>query len=249
MLRREVAIRIIGDIVLSDSPSETLKAWRERFHITQAQLAKKMGVSPSVISDYESGRRKSPGINFIKRYVLSLIELDEERGSNTLMTLAKLFNVRGDLWKVIIDLCDFKRPITIGDFCKRLGAELLTCPESKDIFIMGYTLVDSIRLLFDIPSYEYLKLYGTTTQRAAIFAKVERGRSPIVAVKAMQAVTGGLRPALIMLHGPKSVKDVDEIALIVAKREELPVAWIPPLEISDVVRILKKIAQEVGIKK
>ena len=248
MLRREVAIRIVGDIVLSEVPGECMRIWRERFRVTQAQLAKKMGVSPSVISDYESGRRKSPGINFIKRYVLSLLEIDEEKGGLTITTLAKLFNIRGNLWKVVIDICNFRKPITIDAFCRKLGAQLITCPESKDAVIMGYTLVDSIKLLFEIPAYEYLNLYDTTTQRAAIFANVERGRSPIVAIKAMQAVTGGLRPALVVLHGPESVGKVDNVAMKVAEMEEIPVAWIPPLEIDALVKALRKIAQEVGVK-
>ena len=53
--------RIAGEIALSSNPGRTIKKWREEFGLSQHQLADAMGVSHSVISDYESGRRKSPG--------------------------------------------------------------------------------------------------------------------------------------------------------------------------------------------
>ena len=36
---------------------DALKAWRECEEITQAQFFKKLGISPSSLSDLESGRR------------------------------------------------------------------------------------------------------------------------------------------------------------------------------------------------
>lgn len=66
---------IAGSVVLSDNPPQQLKYWRKRFGIKQVDLAKKMDITPSVLSDYEKGRRPSPGVNFIKRYILALYEL------------------------------------------------------------------------------------------------------------------------------------------------------------------------------
>lgn len=66
---------IAGSIVLSENPAHQLKYWRKKFGIKQADLAKKMEITPSVLSDYEKGRRPSPGVNFIKRYLLALYEL------------------------------------------------------------------------------------------------------------------------------------------------------------------------------
>ena len=37
-----------------------------------------MNITPSVLSDYEKGRRPSPGVNFIKRYLLALSELRKQ---------------------------------------------------------------------------------------------------------------------------------------------------------------------------
>jgi len=66
---------IAGSVVLSENPPQQLKYWRKRFGIKQADLARKMDITPSVLSDYEKGRRPSPGVNFIKRYLLALYDL------------------------------------------------------------------------------------------------------------------------------------------------------------------------------
>ncbi len=78
---------IAGCIVMSDSPSRELKVWRSKFGIKQAELARKMEITPSVLSDYEKGRRPSPGVGFIKKYLLALYELAgknaQERATTT----------------------------------------------------------------------------------------------------------------------------------------------------------------------
>lgn len=71
---------IAGSVVLSDNPPQQLKFWRKKFGIKQADLAKKMAITPSVLSDYEKGRRPSPGANFIKRYLQALYELASQNG-------------------------------------------------------------------------------------------------------------------------------------------------------------------------
>ncbi|HEX2557610.1 MAG TPA: helix-turn-helix domain-containing protein [Nitrososphaera sp.] len=72
--------QIAGSVVLSDTPPQQLKYWRKKFGIKQADLARKMDITPSVLSDYEKGRRPSPGVNFIKRYLLALYELARANG-------------------------------------------------------------------------------------------------------------------------------------------------------------------------
>jgi predicted transcriptional regulator len=71
---------IAGAVVLSDNPPQQLKFWRKKFGVKQADLAKKMAITPSVLSDYEKGRRPSPGANFIKRYLQALYELAQSGG-------------------------------------------------------------------------------------------------------------------------------------------------------------------------
>jgi putative transcriptional regulator len=71
---------IAGSVVLNDNPPQQLKYWRKKFGVKQADLAKKMAITPSVLSDYEKGRRPSPGANFIKRYLQALYELAQSNG-------------------------------------------------------------------------------------------------------------------------------------------------------------------------
>src|SRR5437899_10347027 len=69
--------KIAGEIALSDQPGKTMRKWREELRISQTELATHMRVSPSVISDYEAGRRTSPGIKTIHRLVDALLEIDQ----------------------------------------------------------------------------------------------------------------------------------------------------------------------------
>ena len=59
--------KIAGEITLSPKPGQTIRKWRSVFGLSQTDLANYLKLSPSVISDYESGRRKSPGIKTIKK--------------------------------------------------------------------------------------------------------------------------------------------------------------------------------------
>jgi predicted transcriptional regulator len=59
-VREVLARRIAGEIILSNKPGATMRKWRELFAVSQTTLSDKMLLSSSVISDYESGRRKSP---------------------------------------------------------------------------------------------------------------------------------------------------------------------------------------------
>jgi putative transcriptional regulator len=71
---------IAGSVVLSENPPQQLKYWRKKFGIKQADLARKMDITPSVLSDYEKGRRPSPGVNFIRRYLIALYDLAKSSG-------------------------------------------------------------------------------------------------------------------------------------------------------------------------
>jgi putative transcriptional regulator len=79
---------IAGSVVLSENPPQQLKYWRKKFSVKQADLARKMDITPSVLSDYEKGRRPSPGVNFIKRYLLALYELAKSNGHTATAELA-----------------------------------------------------------------------------------------------------------------------------------------------------------------
>jgi len=236
--QRELAVRIAGEIVFSEDVGRALRNWRQRFMVSTTELAHYLKISPSVISDYESGRRKSPGIGFVRKVVSALIKIDEERGGRITEPLKRLYTGSEALREAIIDIRDFVEPISIGEFCEKIKAELVVGEDAEFKPLLGYTVVDSIKLVLEVPSSDYLKLYGSTSQRAAIFVKVSTGRSPLVALKAMQAGLGSLRPGLIVLHGAKAV---DKLAVIIAKNEGIPLALSKAPTQQELLNMLKSV--------
>ncbi len=226
---KALADKISGDIVFSDTPGRTIKKWRQIFEISQKELAQKLGVSPSVISDYESDRRKSPGVNFIRRIIEAMLEIDKERGYKTVSKYRDLLS--GFKLDVIIDMREFEDLVGVKEFAKVIDGEMLT---DYDKFVSGYTIVDSIKAILSLNAYDFYRLYGFTTERALIFTKVSTGRSPMVAVR-----VANLKPTVVVLHGIDA-RDVDEIAIKLAEIERIPlIATQIPLD--DMIRALRSI--------
>lgn len=220
MSYQHVAIYIAGDIIVSDNPGEAIKKWRLIFGLTQTAIATRLKTSPSVISDYESGRRKFPGSRFVKKFVQALIETDLERGGIVINLLERQL-LKEKFWIAVLDMREFIEPVPVSNFLQAIDAEVIVSPPAG-LDVHGYTIVDSVRLVLEVPSVEYVRLYGSTTQRAAIFTKVSTGRSPMIAIKSMSAVLS-VKPALVVLHGIKS-EAVDPLAVEIAKRGHIPLA-------------------------
>lgn len=214
LARERLAKNIIGEIVLSDSPEKVIRKWREIFKVSQRGLAGKLGITSSVISDYESGRRKSPGIRVIRKYVEALLSLDMERGGEVVGSFSREYESR-PISPAIVDIREFPEGVSIKEFCEAINAVPLVSPaQEHDIY--GYTIIDSVRAITELSFSELIKLYGITTQRALIFTKVSTGRTPMVAIKMTN-----LRPGLVVLHG---LSEVDSIATSIAKAEGIPLA-------------------------
>jgi len=218
---------IAGDVIMARRPGEAMKKWRELFHVTQAELAREMGVSPSVISDYESGRRKSPGTRFVRKWVSALLAIDEARGGRLIMELSRLERMRGD---AILDMREFPRPISIREFCEAIRAEVVACRGEVDKPIYGYTLIDSIRAIESLSGWEFLQIFGYTSERALIFTGVKHGRSPMVAVRISM-----LKPGLVVMHGARP----DELAIRLAELEKIPLAHVRELDLEGLVEALR----------
>ncbi len=209
MNEQELAERIAGEIALSKEPGKTMRKWRETFGISVSELAERMGVSPSVISDYESGRTRSPGIQFIRRYVTSLIEIDKERGGEKLRVYTVL--EKND---AIIDIYDYKVPVKAKDIVEKIEGIVHAYEEGLDRPIHGYTFLDSIKAIINFTALDYLKVYGLSNERALIFAGVVYGRSPMIAVRSHP-----IKPAIVIYDRPGKV---DELAILLAEKEKIP---------------------------
>lgn len=219
--------RIIGEIILSDSPGEIMRRWREVFGITQLEIAQRLEISPSVISDYEGGRRKSPGSVFIKRFVKGLIDLDDSTGGKVIKQFSTIFKPSSD---AILDLREFSSPISLKDLMKVIQGEILACDYLSSKKLLGYTVVDSIKAILSMSGSDFLQLIGTTSERAVIFTKTSTGRSPMVAVRVTP-----LKPAAVVLHG---VKKLDKLAIELAKAERIPLVLSKKATIEELLKSL-----------
>ena len=90
-VKNALAEKIAGEITLSPKPGQTIRKWRKIFKISQSELAYFLDTYPSVICDYESGRRKSPGIQTVRKIVTAFLEIDAKKNSERILNRYQLF--------------------------------------------------------------------------------------------------------------------------------------------------------------
>jgi putative transcriptional regulator len=230
-VRDVLARRIAGEIVLSPSPGATMRKWRALLQVSQVEVAEGLGLSPSVISDYETGRRRSPGSAFIRRFVETLLDIEEGRGGRYLQQLARITLDPGD---VFLDIREFAAPATIGDICEALKCDVLVGEEALGQDVFGYTVIDSVKAIQMLSGLDFYRIFGATSERALIFVGVSRGRSPMIAVK-----ISPFKPRIVVLQG--KIVEVDPLAVGLARNEGIPLA-VSRLESQDeVVEALLKV--------
>src|SRR3989338_47588 len=215
VLQEKILKVIGGEVVISNNVGEVLKKWRANFEVSQKNLAKELNITPSVVCDYESGRRKSPGIKVVKKYIDALISLDKKDGSKIINSFRQTVQPK-QLDNTIVNLKEFFGGINISDFCKTIDADFLVSGGNKEIY--GYTVIDSIRAITELSFNDLAKLYGNTTQRALVFTRVSTGRTPVVAIKLTN-----MKPGLVVLHG-LTKEQIDPVAKEIALREKIPLA-------------------------
>lgn len=190
--RRNLAEKMAGEITLSDNPGATLRKWRTDFDISQTDLAEQINVSSSVISDYESGRRESPGIGIVQKLVTGLLDIDEQYGGHHIRQHARVLTAGFD-GDIVMDLREYPASIPLAEFYERIeGTELVGGPDR----ISGHTIIDSIEAITRLSSDEFYRLYGQSTSRALVFTNVSRGESPLVAMRVVTPT-----PHAVVLHG------------------------------------------------
>ena len=191
--REELARRIAGEITLSDDPGATLRKWRTDFDVSQTELAAQLEVSSSVVSDYESGRRESPGIGVVRRTVEALLDIDVERGGDRLRQHARVLSA-GFESDVVRDLREYSTAVPLSTFHDAIGANEIQAGERDRIY--GHTVINSIQAISRLSSEEFYRLYGQSTNRALVFPNVTRGESPLVALRVVTPT-----PNAVVLHG------------------------------------------------
>jgi putative transcriptional regulator len=226
----DFAARIAGDVVVSENAGEAMRKWRERIAVRQAVLAKEMGLSPSVLSDYESGRRASPGVGFIKKYVSALVKLDQNHHKRLSQELSPKDKT------AILAIGEFKEPVKARDILKVVDGQVVSGGDKLGIDIYGFTVVDSIKTIYALSGYDFYKIYGATSERVLIFTKVGLGRSPMVAIRVVH-----LKPRMVVIHGPKSI---DELAKALAEKEKIILSLAGNISEQEIVRDLAEMQQQ-----
>lgn len=206
--REVLARRIAGEVTLSDDPGATLRKWRTDFDVSQTDLAEELSVSSSVVSDYESGRRESPGIGVIRRMVSALLNIDESRGGARLRQFARVLSAGFDS-DIVHDLREYPTTVALDGFYQAADAtEMVRGQRDR---INGHTVINSIEAITRLSSEEFYRLYGQSTNRALVFTNVTRGESPLVALRVVSPT-----PNAVLLHGIES-SDLWEHATKLAK--------------------------------
>ncbi|WP_275736898.1 helix-turn-helix domain-containing protein [Halorhabdus sp. SVX81] len=194
--RDRLAKQIAGEIATSDRPGETIRKWRTDFEIAQSELAAELEVSPSVVSDYESGRRDNPGIAVVNRTVSALLAIDQRRGGRHIRQHARVISAGFDN-NIVSDLREFAATVPIDRYFEVIEATKLA-PGSQET-VVGHTVIDSIEAITRLSSEEFYRLYGQSSNRALVFTNVTRGESPLVAMRVVNPT-----PNAVVLHGIES---------------------------------------------
>ncbi|MGD2072802.1 MAG: helix-turn-helix domain-containing protein [Candidatus Thorarchaeota archaeon] len=235
-IRERLARRIAGEIALSDIPGQAMRTWRERFRLQQVDLAKHIGISPSVISDYESGRRKSPGTSTIRRFVLALLELDEQSGGQVRAGFERLMAVSPVDLNIVLAMSEIS-PISAKDFCKSMKFKVLTGHDYLEKEIYGYSLIDAEAAVKELTNEQFIKLFGATIERCLIFTKVSTGRAALVALKSQE-----FKPTVVVLH---TSSKIDHLAAELAEQMKIPLAVSQAKSIDRLIKSLRRLNPEV----
>ncbi len=224
--------KIAGEITLSPKPGKTIRKWRNIFGISQTELATFLNLSPSVISDYESGRRKSPGIQTVRKIIQAFIKIDDRQGGKILHQYDSMVKKHDG----IIEIMEYPYAVTVDIFIKNICGNILTSGKiGLKKKIKGFTLVDSIKTIENITPIDYANLYGWTPERALIFTGIRYGRSPMIAVRVHP-----VKPTIVVYHKPGAV---DQLAIKLADRENIPLV-ITDLPLDDLIKKLTIIGEK-----
>ncbi len=201
--------KMAGEIALSDDPGRTLRKWREELAISVTDLSRQMGVTPSVVSDYEAGRRRSPGVHTIRRIVEAMLALDSQNGGRYASRW------RTEASEAIPAMAEYDAGVPAKACLAAISGRPLTKRIPLDREVRGYTVIDSVKAITELGK-DYMEVFGSTTERALIFTGVRYGRSPMIVVR-----THPLKPAKLVYARPQHV---DELAVRLAELDRVILA-------------------------
>jgi putative transcriptional regulator len=228
-LHQHLAEKMAGEITLSDSPGKALRKWRMAFEIPAAVLADEMGMSPSVISDYESGRRRSPGTAVVGRIVDTILTIDERNGGKFIAKFGRILENRFDS-DIIFDIHEYASPVPLEDFARVIGAVIIQGATDREIY--GYTVIHSLNAILGLSSSEFGRLYGWSTERALVFTGVSNGKSPMVAIRVTP-----FKPRCVVFQGI-APEEIHPLVPRLAERDRITL-MSTPLGVDEIISALR----------
>ncbi|MFC6725915.1 transcriptional regulator, partial [Halobium palmae] len=190
------------------------------FDVSQTQLTDRLDLSSAVVSDYESGRRRSPGIGVVSRMVEGLLDIDESRGGGRIRQYARVLSA-GFESDIVHDLREYSTTVPIDRLWEAMEATELVRGDTDHV--NGHTVIDSIQAITRLSSDEFYRLYGQSTNRALVFTGVTRGESPLVAMRVVNptpnaVVLHGVDEEDLWPHAPKLAR-IDGFSLAISNRD------------------------------
>jgi len=147
--RQQLAEKMAGEVTLSADPGATMRKWRTEFDISGTDLAMELDVSPSVVSDYEIGRRASPGIGFVRRFVDSLLAIDDRRGGHHVRQFGRVLSA-GFNSEIVHDLREYPATIPLSRLYNTVEATEVA--DGRAVTVAGHTVIDSIEAITRLSS-------------------------------------------------------------------------------------------------
>ena len=149
----------------------------------------------------------------IKRFVNALFEIDAARGGPIASKFAEKQKPVSDFFEVH----EFARAITLKDFTELIKGKVLSNEDKIDSTrIYGYTLIDSIKVILEMPLSYFQNLYGNVNERVFVFTGVSSGRSPMVVIRVSPS-----KPSAVVLHNIDPDK-IDRLAIRISEKERIP---------------------------
>ena len=228
--RETLARRIAGEIILSSKPGVTMKKWRQLFGVSQMYLSDRMLLSSStVISDYESGRRKSPGTRFVRRFVKALLTIDQERGGHFTKEFVSLTRSPS---MALMDIREFSLPVSVERFRKAIDGKVIASPEKIERKILGYMIIDTQKAMETLSGLEFLQIFGASAEKALIFTNIEHPLFPAAALR-----FSTLKPQVLVFHGTPP----NELAVKLAAYDGTPLIHSEAPDIAHLIKSLRKL--------
>jgi putative transcriptional regulator len=212
---------ILGDIAANENYGLVMKKWRELFNITQSRIAKELQIKQSVISDYENNRRKSPGIEFIRKYTQSLINIGKKERKKEYETIIEDLGLKKEVNKLFAG--EFKTKIGSKEVINLLNGTQILAQPSQSSFQNYLFFSDKItNIVTKQPSYKLLKDLKSKKETVYIFSHVRTGKVPLILLKMMSKLNRLEMPKLIIFQS-KGFK-LSSFARKIAKNNNISIA-------------------------